>query len=216
MAFKEVTCKQCGNVFKMYNSLQKCQSDECRTLRSRVFQPKKFNNNLKLKTLYTIQKVSKTNKKIPKEKSLSDYKADLQAEINAIIREIDKGHPCICNPLKRMRTITAGHLFSVGSNETLRFHLLNIWGQDFNSNGAKGGEPTEFKNGLITLYGNEFFESLESLKSIKSINLKIDDLKEKISIARGILKWIKLQDRKFSNSERLELRIEFNEKLGIY
>ena len=216
MAFKEQICKLSGKVWKQYNSFQKCPCDECKELRSRVFIPKKFNNDLKLKTLYTIPKVSKTNKKIPKEKSLSDYKADLQAEINAIIREIDKGHPCICNPLKRMRTITAGHLFSVGSNETLRFHLLNIWGQDFNSNGAKGGEPTEFKNGLITLYGNEFFESLESLKSIKSINLKIDDLKEKISIARGILKWLKLQDRKFSNSERLELRIEFNEKLGIY
>jgi len=142
-------------------------------------------------------------------KPLTAFKQDLQKEINSIIRELDKGHSCICNPDKRMKLITAGHLWSVGSNETIRFNLLNIWGQDYDSNGDKGGEPLKFKSGLISLYGNEFFEQLEALKATKPINLSSDEIRDKIAIARSILKWLKLQDRKFSIEERLELRIKF-------
>lgn len=201
-------CKNadCQKEFKKYRTTDKYCSPKCALK----------NEKPKEKKIYIIPKVSKTNKVIEKKKSLSDFKADLQTEINLIVRLIDKGHPCICNLEKRMKLITAGHYFSVGSNETLRFHLLNIWGQDFDSNGAKGGQPIEFKNGLIKLCGIDFFEQIEALKSIKLIDLTIEDLKDKISIARSIVKWLKLQDRKFTTSERLELRIKFNNQLSIY
>lgn len=208
--FKERICNLSGKVWKQFNSLQKCNCDECKEAQRQ--KPKQTTE----KKIYTIPKVSKTNKVIQKTKSLSDYKSDLQTEINLIVRLIDKGHSCICNQDKRMKLITAGHYFSVGANETLRFNLLNIWGQDFDSNGAKGGQPIEFKNGLISLYGIDFFEQIELLKSIKLIDLTIEDLKDKISIARSIVKWLKLQDRKFTTSERLELRIKFNNQLSIY
>lgn len=216
MAYIEQTCKISGKVWKQYNSLQKCPCDDCKAQRSTVYVPKKFNYDLKLKDVYKIPSVSKTNKKIIKEKSLSSYKADLQEEINLIVRLIDKGHPCFCDLTKRMKLITAGHIWSVGSNETLRFHLLNIWGQDFNSNGYKGGEPVQFKIGITTVYGLELWEQIEALKSIKLIDLSVPEIKEKIAIARGIVKWLKLQDRKFTTSERLELRIKFNNQLSIY
>jgi len=80
----------------------------------------------------------------------------------------------------------------------------------------QGGEPLQFKKGLIDLFGIEVFEQIEALKSIKSINLTIQDIQSKISICRGISKWLKLQDRKFSTLERLELRYKFNEQIGIY
>jgi hypothetical protein len=208
--FKERVCNLSGKKWKQYNSLQKCNCYDCREVQKQ--KPKQITT----KKIYTIPKVSKTNKVIEKTKSLSDYKADLQKEINLIVRLIDYGHPCICNPSKRMKLITAGHYISVGANETLRFNLLNIYGQDIDSNGEKGGQPIEFKNGLISLFGIEVFEQIESLKSIKSINLTIEDLKDKISIARSIVKWLKLQERKFTTSERLELRIKFNNQLSIY
>jgi len=197
---------ECENEFKKFKSTDKYCSIGC----------KLKNTEPKEKKIYTIPKVSKTNKVIEKSKSLSDYKADLQTEINLIVRLIDKGHSCICNPNKRMKLITAGHYIGVGANETLRFNLLNIFGQDFDSNGAKGGEPLEFKKGLIDLFGIEVFEQIDALKSIKSINLTIQDIQSKISICRGIVKWLKLQDRKFSTLERLELRYKFNEQIGIY
>lgn len=203
------TCsdKDCDKEFKKFRTTDKFCSRKCQLKNAK--QPTE-------KKIYTIPKVSKTNKVIEKVKSLSDFKADLQTEINLIVRLIDKGHNCICNPNKRMKLITAGHYIGVGANETLRFNLLNIYGQDFDSNGAKGGEPLQFKQGLIDLFGIEVFEQIEALKSIKSINLNINDLKDKISIARSIVKWLKLQERKFTTSERLELRIKFNERLGIY
>ena len=201
-------CKNadCQKEFKKYRTTDKYCSPKCALK----------NEKPKEKKIYVIPKISKKNKVIEKKKSLSDFKADLQTEINLIVRLIDKEHPCICNLEKRMKLITAGHYFSIGSNETLRFHLLNIWGQDFDSNGAKGGEPLKFKQGLISLYGIDFFEQIEALKSIKLIDLTIDDLKDKISKARSSVKWLKLQDRKFTTLERLELRIKFNNQLSIY
>jgi hypothetical protein len=54
-SFKERTCKLSGVVWQQYNSLQKCQCDECTS--KRVVRP-----NLKLKSLYKIPKVSEKRK----------------------------------------------------------------------------------------------------------------------------------------------------------
>ena len=59
-------------------------------------------------------------------------------------------------------------------------------------------------------------ERIEALKSIKSINITIDEIIIKISVCRGILKWLKLQDREFSMQERVALREVFNAEIGIY
>jgi len=59
MAFIEKVCKLSGVVWKQYNSLQKCQCEEC----LKVNPPKpfvsKFKPNLKLKSFKPIAKVSK-------------------------------------------------------------------------------------------------------------------------------------------------------------
>jgi len=56
----EKICKLSGVVWKQYNSLQKCRCDEClKLIPKKVYIPKKFNNNLKLKSLNPIPKVSK-------------------------------------------------------------------------------------------------------------------------------------------------------------
>lgn len=150
-----------------------------------------------------------------KVKTLSDFKADLQKEINQIIRLIDNGWGCIATNSLQGK-MNAGHYIGVGANETTRFHLENIWLQSEHSNSWKSGDTLRYQDGIVRLFGKDYLEHLNSLKSIEPIRIKPDEIKEKISICRGIIKWLKLQDRTFTLSERLELRKRFNQEIGIY
>lgn len=59
----EKICKLSGVVWRKYNSFSKCYCDECKKLiPKKVYAPKKFNTNLKLKSLNPIPKVSKKRK----------------------------------------------------------------------------------------------------------------------------------------------------------
>ena len=88
-------------------------------------------------------------------KTLSDYKAELQKEINTIVRLIDYGHGCICTDSKNGK-MNAGHYISVGSNDTLRFHLENIWLQSEYSNTYKSGDTLKYQQGITMLFGKDY------------------------------------------------------------
>jgi hypothetical protein len=149
-------------------------------------------------------------------KTLTDWNNDLQKEVNLIVRLIDKGHPCISSQRPLNKSADAGHLYSRGSNPQIRFHLFNIFAQSVHDNQWKSGNVLDFVNGIELIFGIEIKDYCLSLKGLKETKLTVDDLKEKISIARSIVKWLKLQDRIFTNADRIELRKEFNLKLGIY
>jgi len=148
-------------------------------------------------------------------KTLSDWKNDLQKEINAIVREIDKGNPCIATGTMEGKR-NAGHYISIGANQTLRFHLENIWNQSEHSNMWKSGDTVRYQEGIVKLYGKGYLEYLNALQSLKTIKLDVEEIKQAISKSRAIIKWLKLQDRIFTNEERLELRKRFNIEIGIY
>ena len=207
-------CYICKNKFTpIRSSLEKtCQEIDCRTQWAMQVVEKQKQKQAKEKKQYWTKEKLEMKDKL---KTLSDWKNDLQKEINAIIREIDKGHGCIATG-SHQGQMHAGHYFSVGSNPTLRFHLENIWIQSMHSNSWKGGDTIRYQEGIIALYGKGYLDYLNSLQSIKPLQLSKSDIEEKIPIARGILKWLKLQNRKFTNEERLSLRIEFNKKLQIY
>jgi len=170
---------------------------------------------IKAKSIVKSEQKAK-NKKTREELNPKRYYEDmLQREINAIIKYIDAGWPCIAtNSLKGKRN--AGHMHSRGAHPTIRFHLENIWNQSEHSNMWKSGDTLRYQDGIVSLYGKEYLERLNSLKSTPPIKLSIDTIKEKISIARGIVKWLKLQERQFTKEERIELRQRFNAELGIY
>lgn len=149
-------------------------------------------------------------------KTLTDWNNDLQKEINLIVRLIDKGHPCISSQRNLGKSPDAGHLYSRGSNPQIRFHLFNIFAQSVHDNQYKSGNSLEFINGIELTFGAEIKDYCFSLKGLKETKLTVDELKEKISIARSIVKWLKLQDRMFTTTERIDLRTEFNKQLGIY
>jgi len=206
-------CIICKDKFEPKFFLQKsCEKTDCKVKWSmQVVQKQKEKQSNDKRQLWNKEKIEMKDKL----KTLSEWKNDFQKEINAIIREIDRGHGCIATGSHQGQQ-HAGHYISIGSNQTLRFHLENIWLQSMHSNSWKGGDTLRYQDGIVNLYGKDYLEYLNSLQSIKSINLNIDDIKKKIPIARSILKWLKLQERKFSTQERLSLRIEFNKKLGIY
>lgn len=214
---KQANCKHCRKPFqqKIFN-YRYCESNkECKEAGNEAKNSliQKAISKAKVKT--KIKAREETNLLKEKLKTLSDWKNNLQKEINAIIREIDKGHPCIATGSKNGK-MNAGHYHSIGSNETLRFHLENIWLQSEHSNMWKSGDTLRYQDGIVSLYGIEYLKRLNRLKMIHPIKLSIEEIKEKIMICRSILKWIKLQDRMFTTQERLELRKEFNLKIGIY
>jgi len=210
-------CKKCRTKFtaKIFN-YRYCESNpECREAgnESKNLLIKKAMDKVKV----CKQKKSREETKVLREKlkTLSDWKNDLQKEINAIVREIDKGHPCIATGTMEGKR-NAGHYISVGANQTLRFHLENIWNQSEHSNMWKSGDTIRYQEGIIKLYGKVYLEYLNSLKSLKSININIHEIKIAISKSRGILKYLKLQDRIFTTEERVEFRKKFNLEIGIY
>lgn len=207
-------CKICKEKFTpIRSSLEPtCNKYDCKVSYALiVVEKKKIAKDKKYKDDWSKEKIQ-IKKKL---KSLSDWKNDLQKEINSIIREIDKGHGCIATGTTNGQ-MQAGHYVSLGANQTLRFHLENIWLQSMHSNSWKSGDTLRYQEGIIKLYGKDYLDYLNSLQSIKPLHLTCSDIEEKIPIARSILKYLKLQDRMFSTEERLELRIRFNKDLEIY
>lgn len=148
-------------------------------------------------------------------KTLSDYKSDLQKEINLIVRLIDNGHACIATGSFEGKK-NAGHYISIGSNDTLRFHLENIWLQSEHSNMWKSGDTLRYQQGIIKLFGVNYLEYMNGLQSIPVIKLTSEEIKEKIKICREIVKELKAENQMYFSWERVYMRKKLNDRIGIY
>lgn len=174
------------------------------------------------KDLQTEQKKAKIKEnKLLKNKleSKSSLEKKLEKEVNTIVRYIDKGHGCVSSgrPLGNdTRKFDAGHLFTVKANPTIRFNLFNIYGQSIHDNRDKSGNEIEYFLRLETVFSKELQDFTVKLKQIQPLHLTKDELRDKTQIARSLIKWLKLQDRIFTNEERISLRNDFNNKLAIY
>lgn len=166
----------------------------------------------------TAQKEWRKEKKVLKEKleTKTDVEKKLQKEINLIVRLLDKHWPCNSSGRSLGKNYDAGHVFSRGGNPQIQFHLLNIFAQSVHDNQWKSGNQLDFIERIGDIFGQELKEEILSLKGLPAVNLEKHELSDKISIARGIVKWIKLQDRKFTLKERIDLRRKFNQEIGIY
>ena len=149
-------------------------------------------------------------------KTLSDWHSDLQKEINTIVRLIDKEHPCISSQRPLGKSYDAGHLFGRQSNPHIRYHLFNIWAQSVHDNQWKSGNQLDFVDGIEKTFGSPIKDYCLSLKGLPSLKLTIEQIKEFIPKAREVVKHLKLDDRKYSNFERLSLREEYNLYIGIH
>ncbi len=196
-------CLNCKEKFEPRNSTQTACSIKCSI---------EYVNKKKSKDW-------KKEKKVIKEslKTKSDYERELQIEINTIVRLIDKGSFCHSTKKPLNEKYDAGHVFSVGGNPTIRFNLFNIYAQSVYANQYLSGDQINFLNVLSEVYGIEHKEYVLNLKShYKLIKLSLEDLKEKIKTAREIVKELKKADLTYSTKVRLELRKEYNKRIGIY
>jgi hypothetical protein len=203
-------CKNCKIPFEARYPMQSCCSAVC------AIQYAKDNPKL-------IKKVERDSfnswKKEVREKHRThgDYENLLQTEINTIVRLIDAGHNCIsCQ--KPPKKKNAGHYHSVGSNNSLRYHLFNIWLQDEHCNGYQSSNRSGYDKGLKELFGFGFWLNINEgiVRQYPFIKLSIPELKEKIVIARQIAKELTAAGKTFTTQERIELRKEYQERIGIY
>ena len=149
-------------------------------------------------------------------KKLGDYKKDLQESINKIVRLIDKGHPCISSGRSNY-TVHAGHYFSVGANENLRFNLLNIYGQSDSDNTYKSGNETQYRIGLIKTFGIDLMNEIDDLQAnYQFLGLRKADIVEANFVARRIVRELEEADKYYTTVERIALRKQFNNRIGIY
>lgn len=159
-------------------------------------------------------------KKVLKEKlkKKSEWEADLQKLVNKLARLIDHGHPCISSQRMDGKR-DGGHYYSRGSHPTIRFHLMNVYSQTAEQNNNQSGNPVGYREGLISTFGIEHMEYVESLKAHPPIKLSVEELKEKIRIARGCVKEMEQTisaNNKLSTRSRLVYRNMYNKKLNIY
>lgn len=205
-------CKACGEVFEPQRVGQKVCSMQCAIQISKELENKK---ELQEKKKEVKEWKVKKKKLIEENKSLSDYQKELQKEINTIVRLLDRGHNCISSDRLLGSKYDAGHLYSVGSNATLRFNLHNIWSQSVHDNQYKSGNFEGYQKGLIRLFGHSYFEYVESLKSLPPLRLTKQEIIEKKVICKEIIRELKGVNF-LDNNERLEMRYKLNKRIGIY
>lgn len=199
-------CLNCKESFKPTSNTQTACSMSCA-----IEYSKKKSTKDKLKiNASEKQKLKKALTGLPELKKL------LEAQINTICRELDKGSGCIsCGG---HTTPQAGHYFSKGSTPSLRYNLFNVHLQDFNCNCAKGGNIHQYDLGLIKMYGKEYWEYVKFELPIKYpvLKLTLPEVEEAIFKAKELLKTMRKANITYSVEQRKRLRHEYNEYIGIY
>lgn len=149
-------------------------------------------------------------------KTHGEYKGELQDLINKIVRLIDKGHPCISSGFQNY-VVHAGHFYSVGAHDNLRYHLFNIWAQADHENTYKSANITAYREGLINTFGQGLMDEIDGLEAkYPSIPLSKADIIERKFVANKIIRELEEADKVYTTVERIALRIKFNERLNIY
>jgi hypothetical protein len=204
---KEKKCKYCGKNYKPDRPLSQVCSFQCA---------------YKLSAKRSLEKEEKNWKKEKAKlkeglKKHSDYEKELQVEINHIVRLIDKGHKCMmCG--NEMKKINACHYHSVGSNNSLRFHLHNNWSGCESCNSYKGGNINGYDVQLLKHFTETQwkFIKFEIVREFQYLKLSKEELIEKRKIAQIIVKSLEKIDLRYNTEERWQLRTHYNLILGIY
>lgn len=180
-----------------------CTNDECETKAIVDFRE----NLQKTKIKEAKKETEELRKKWGVPKKVKGHKERLQELINKIVRILDEGKPCTARP--NLRGTEAGHVYSIGAHENLRYNLWNIHIQSNYSNQTKGGERGLMLIGIERRYGKEKREYVESFIT-RYQHVKVSDINcsEKRKIANEIIKEL--------GSGIIMSRDEINERLGIY
>lgn len=177
----------------------------------------KYLDKMKIKAKKEVERKQKADWRAKKKKlkeQTTNWKSELQTEINKIVRLIDRGQPCLARGT-HANQMHAGHVFSVGSNQTIRFNLHNIHRQSAQSNHYQNDDGL-LREGLRNEYGQEYFDFVSELRRSPSLNYPNKQYKYLTTIARRLRKTIEESGLTYSKSDRILMRNYINETLGIY
>jgi hypothetical protein len=188
------TCKVCKNKYQKGTNLNLDFISVCSVQCASELALKKLNQQ-KENALKKERAAWRERKKVIRNELTKGGKQaqdPLQKEINTIVRLIDEDMPCLARPNERHQYFDAGHIYSVGSYPSLRYHLWNIHKQSVKSNRDLGGEENLMKEGFLNRYGQDKFDDLEGLKQ-KHPTLKLTDFEysETLKIARDLVRRLK-------------------------
>lgn len=126
-----------------------------------------------------------------KKKTLAKLKQEVQKLVNKVVRERDKGKPCVsCGQLK---TLQAGHYYPVSGYDGLRFDLDNIHGECAGCNCFDHAHLIHYTENIPDRIGEE----------------RLKDLHEKA-------KDYKMNGYRWTRAELEEIKKEMNQKLLEY
>lgn len=208
MVIKKKKCRHCGGEFIPFMTTQVVCSPVCAAdyaVKKRKEKEQKDWDKQKAEMKMNLETHSELQKR-------------LQVEINHIARLIDKGHPCMMCGKPMRKKINGCHYHSAGSNNSIRFNLFNIWAGCEDCNKWNSGNINGFDNQLVEIYGKKFWESIkfDLVREWPEVKMTKDELREKIKLARKIIRELKKVDLVYTNKIRIRMREEINETLGIY
>jgi len=209
-------CKSCGVKFTPTKFLQKfcLLNDECQDAAIKFV----LDNNRRLAEKKEKDKWNEEKKLIlEKLKTMGDYEAELQTEINILCRMIDGPLGCISCGSKTGK-MSAGHYHSRGKNTTLRFNLNNLHQQCFHCNGPMSANIINYNLGLIKWYSKEYQDYVEYKLPLEFPLLKWtkNDLILWKAQVVAYKKEVAKLEFPLSAEDRLYWRGYYNEKIGIY
>ena len=204
---KECANEECTESFTQYKSTVKVCSMSCAIA---------YASQKRLKDEIKQAKREKTKHHID-EMTQNKYRAvKIQPLMNELARILDKGQPCIGTG-KPAKKENGGHYHSVGSNVTLSLNLHNIHLQSEHSNNNKCGDSKRYRHNLIKVYSPEYAEFIDMyLMQCPPLHLTKTDLVELRPRLKAIVKKYKELDKVYTSDERIQLRNDLNEELGIY
>jgi hypothetical protein len=171
-------CRICRQEFiPKYSTMQAtCENIECMIAYSSKQKAKKVRRELK--------EVKERNK------SVSQWRKELQQVFNQYIRLRDQGKGCISCGKQLQGKYDAGHFYSVGSYPNLRFHESNVFGQCVSCNQHKHGNLLEYAIGIEKRIGKTKLEELKALRNDR-LSMPLDDIKTAIYLYKDKIKELK-------------------------
>jgi len=168
----------------------------------------------KIKAKKIVDKEERNKRKFEKE-TITDYKVKLQDKINEIVRLIDYGLPCLAKGI-HAKQMHADHVFSRGSNLTIRYNLHNIHRQSAQSNHFQN-EDGLLREGLQNEYGKNYYNFISELRRTPSLNYANHEYNTLYRNACKIALKMRREGKVYNTvKERIEARDQINLKLNIY
>jgi hypothetical protein len=208
---KPKLCKICKAQYTPVKPLQVVCSPLCSIEYSKIHLPK-------VKITEANQKRKENKAKLKDLENLSYWKKILQAQVNLIVRLIDKGCNCISSGRPYKDTDECGHMASRGSNPALQFNLFNMYSQSVHDNQHLSGNLLEYRDNLEKFELYELY--LEQKRKYPTLKITKEEIKEAIHNAKSVILELKMLNQEEllprTTEKRIELRLKYQKRLNIY